>query len=371
MSDESKDKLNRINDEVAKPSTWFRAVQKGENVSSSYIWHLDKEVVYETYGNRVFVWYDNMGQKEVHAPDWKPECSHVTLSHEELVLPDGKVVTPIRQWCEVKLLASGEREAMFYNFANTQFGYMPEGTEFGKPSTPTITTKSANTNPSGSLLTVGYSSSEESPVDIIASANRAFALESINDEGKQCFNAFDSTKPTNWINGLGEKITEDCNETTKLTIEGVRTAVMRIVEEGLNPYNLVLATTGKSMIDLLADAKGLGIYDFHRLELLLGVKIIRMPVTTIGKKNIPTPESLWTKLKRWYHRKPRGTVIKEGTATRSVLFIPNVSFAIVSGKDLTMEAQRRNELQAIHLTATQRIACVIKYAGAIVRISSR
>ena len=54
-----------------------------------------------------------------------------------------------------------------------------------------------------------------------------------------------------------------------------------------------------------------------------------------------------------------------------VLFIPNVSFAIVSGKDLTMEAQRRNELQAIHLTATQRIACVIKYAGAIVRISSR
>jgi hypothetical protein len=51
------------------------------------------------------------------------------------------------------------------------------------------------------------------------------------------------------------------------------------------------------------------------------------------------------------------------------MFIPNVAFGLVSGRDLTMEAQRRNELQSIFLTGTQKIAGVVKNVEATVRIS--
>ena len=57
------------------------------------------------------------------------------------------------------------------------------------------------------------------------------------------------------------------------------------------------------------------------------------------------------------------------TGKRSVLFIPGVAFGLVSGRDLTMEAQRRNEIQAIHLTGTQKIAGFVKNIEATCRVS--
>ena len=54
---------------------------------------------------------------------------------------------------------------------------------------------------------------------------------------------------------------------------------------------------------------------------------------------------------------------------RSCMFVPNVAFGLVSGRDLTMEAQRRNELQAIHLTGTQKVQGLVKNVEATCRIS--
>jgi hypothetical protein len=51
------------------------------------------------------------------------------------------------------------------------------------------------------------------------------------------------------------------------------------------------------------------------------------------------------------------------------MFIPNVAFGLVGGRDLTMEVQRRNELQAIHITGTQRIAGLVKNLEATIRLS--
>ena len=59
----------------------------------------------------------------------------------------------------------------------------------------------------------------------------------------------------------------------------------------------------------------------------------------------------------------------QSSSSRAVMFIPNVAFGLVSGRDLTMEAQRRNELQSIFLTGTQRISAVVKNVEATVRIS--
>ena len=68
--------------------------------------------------------------------------------------------------------------------------------------------------------------------------------------------------------------------------------------------------------------------------------------------------------------KPRPTKeVENSHGRRSVLFIPNITFGLVSGRDLTMEAQRRNERQVIHLTGTQRTSAVVKNIEGSVRIS--
>jgi len=51
------------------------------------------------------------------------------------------------------------------------------------------------------------------------------------------------------------------------------------------------------------------------------------------------------------------------------LSIPNITFGLVSGRDLTMEAQRRNELQAIHVTGTQKVTAIVKNKEGLVLIS--
>ena len=70
----------------------------------------------------------------------------------------------------------------------------------------------------------------------------------------------------------------------------------------------------------------------------------------------------------WF-RKERGTETIGGKGNRSILFIPNITFGVVSGRDLTMEAQRRNEIQAIHLTGTQKVTAIVKNIEGLVRIS--
>ena len=68
----------------------------------------------------------------------------------------------------------------------------------------------------------------------------------------------------------------------------------------------------------------------------------------------------------------RSSAIANGqiaTQKRSVMFVPNVAFGLISGRDLTMEAQRRNELQAIHLTGTQKVQGLVKNVEATCRIS--
>ena len=68
----------------------------------------------------------------------------------------------------------------------------------------------------------------------------------------------------------------------------------------------------------------------------------------------------------------RSSALPAGTHAsnkRSCMFVPNIAFGLVTGRDLTMEAQRRNEIQSIYLTGTQRIAAFVKNIEATCRIS--
>ena len=378
-------KSSAVEDEISKPSAWLRAVQREENVSPSFVWHINKEKIYENYGKQFIKNFD-ANENEIHTPISKGQVGKSSateavtgpatadfmrvMSEQVLVLPNGKVVTPVRQFCETKILPAGTREAFFYDFGPVSFSDITEdGSTQVTESASVIRSAGTNASPRGTRITIGYTQTEESPIDIIASSNRSFALESINDESVEVLNrAFNTdsgssgdatnrkakgggAKTNRWINGnSGAQITSDGSGLGTLKYKGLLEAKGVIQDEGLDDSNLIVYTTGKGIRDLTLDADLDSYIGFSRPAIITEATVER-----IAGANLVRTSALAS-----------GT---QSSSNRSVMFIPNVAFGLVSGRDLTMEAQRRNELQSIFLTGTQRISAVVKNVEATVRIS--
>ena len=378
-------KSSAVEDEISKPSAWLRAVQREENVSPSFVWHINKEKIYENYGKQFIKNFD-ANENEIHTPISKGQVGKSSateavtgpatadfmrvMSEQVLVLPNGKVVTPVRQFCETKILPAGTREAFFYDFGPVTFSDITEdGSTQVTESASVIRSAGTNATPRGTRITIGYTQTEESPIDIIASSNRSFALESINDESVEVLNrafntdsgsAGDATnrkakgggaKTNRWINGnSGAQITSDGSGLGTLKYKGLLEAKGVIQDEGLDDSNLIVYTTGKGIRDLTLDADLDSYIGFSRPAIITEATVER-----IAGANLVRTSALAS-----------GT---QASSNRAVMFIPNVAFGLVSGRDLTMEAQRRNELQSIFLTGTQRISAVVKNVEATVRIS--
>jgi len=135
-----------------------------------------------------------------------------------------------------------------------------------------------------------------------------------------------------------------------LKYKGLLEAKGVIQDEGLDDSNLIVYTTGKGIRDLTLDADLDSYIGFSRPAIITEATVER-----IAGANLVRTSALAS-----------GT---QASSNRAVMFIPNVAFGLVSGRDLTMEAQRRNELQSIFLTGTQRISAVVKNVEATVRIS--
>ena len=373
--------------EVSRPSDWFRRVQREENVPSSLMWHINKEKIYENYGRQFVKKYD-ANENEVHLPVPRgqlgkyiaSEAVSVTgpasgdfmriMSEQVLVLPSGKVVTPIRQFCETKILPPGTKEAFFFDFGAVTFADITEdATTKVTASTPIIRSAAVEATPRGTRLDIGYTQTETSPIDIIASANRSFALESINDESKevlqQAYNidtgssgdattrkaVGGGTKAGRWVDGnSGVDLTADASGLGVLKYTGLLAAKGVIQDEGLDDSNLICYTSGKGIRDLTLDADLDSYIGFSRPAIITEATVERIAGINLVRSSA------------------NGATTQSG-GTRSVVFIPNVALGLVSGRDLTMEAQRRNEFQIIHLTGTQRIGAQVKNVEATCRIS--
>lgn len=381
-------KVSATEAEVSKPSAWLRAVQRNQNVSPAYVWSINKEKIFENYskqGIRSFDANDNeiitkvKGSEASLAGVTGPAQSMRIMSEQVLVLPSGKVVTPIRQFCETKILPVGTKEAFFFDFGAVDFSPIVEADDTIGTATPASTaiirTSGTSTSPRGTRITIGYAQTEESPIDIIASANRAFALESINDESKQILTAFndDTANPANlatskkaigggvksgagllnhWIRGdTGAPIAADA-AFGSLKYVGLLNAKGVIQDQGLDDTNLITYTSGKAIRDLTMDSDLDTYIGYSKPAIITEATVERIAGTNLV----------------------RSSAVSAGGAgftaqKRSVMFVPNVAFGLISGRDLTMEAQRRNELQAIHLTGTQKVAGVVKNVEATCRIS--
>ena len=378
-------KVSATEAEVSKPSAWLRAVQRNQNVSPAYVWSINKEKIFESYskkGIRSFDSNDNeiiskvKGSEALLAGVTGPAESMRIMSEQVLVLPSGKVVTPIRQFCETKILPVGTKEAYFFDFGAVTFDNIVETDDAIATATPAssvvIRTAGTSTSPRGTRITIGYAQTEESPIDIIASANRAFALESINDESKQVMNAFNNDtagsgtagavkavgggiKDGRWVRGdTGVQLTTggggDNLALGSLKYLGLLTAKGVIQDEGLDDTNLITYTSGKAIRDLTMDADLDTYIGYSKPAIITEATVERIAGTNLV----------------------RSSAISNGqiaTQKRSCMFVPNVAFGLISGRDLTMEAQRRNELQAIHLTGTQKVAGLVKNVEATCRIS--
>jgi hypothetical protein len=382
-------KVSATEAEVSKPSAWLRAVQRNQNVSPAYVWSINKEKIFENYskqGIRSFDANDNeiitgkvKGGEALIGNITGPAQSMRIMSEQVLVLPSGKVVTPIRQFCETKILPVGTKEAFFFDFGAVTFADIAEANDVINTATPKsdviIRTSGTSTTPRGSRITIGYAQTEESPIDIIASANRAFALESINDESKQVLDTFndDTANPANlatskkavgggvksgagllnhWIRGdTGAPITTDA-VFGSLKYLGLLNAKGVIQDQGLDDTNLITYTSGKAIRDLTLDADLDSYIGYSKPAIITEATVERIAGTNLVRSSaVSNGSGAFTAQKR------------------SVMFVPNVAFGLVSGRDLTMEAQRRNELQAIHLTGTQKVAGLVKNVEATCRIS--
>lgn len=376
-------KISAVEAEVSKPSAWLRSVMQHRNVSPAYVWTINKERIFENYqkkGIRSFDANDNelitqvkAGEADIHSIAGPPSNDNMRIMSEQvLVLPSGKVVTPIRQFCETKILPAGVKEAFFFDFGAVSFSNIVEAdsdlTTATPASTPIIRSAGTATNPRGTRITIGYQQTEESPIDIIASANRAFALESINDESKQVMSAFNDdtagsgtssvrkaigagVKTGRWVDGnSGSQLTTDASGLGVLKYQGLLNAKGVIQDEGLDDSNLITYTSGKAIRDLTLDADLDSYIGFSRPAIITEATIERIAGTNLVRSSAIASSS-------------------QSGGKRSVMFIPNVAFGLISGRDLTMEAQRRNELQAIHITGTQKIAGIVKNVEATCRIS--
>jgi hypothetical protein len=386
-------KTSALEVEIARPSAWMRSVARHENVPATFLWNINKEKIFENYGARRTKNVDSQGnivesdlpkgarsyaseagsQPSVGGPD---STSFMRIMSEQVVvMPNNKVVTPIRQFCETKIIPPGTKEAFFYDFGDVSFSDITEGGDgtadpatATSVSTPVIRTAATTTTPRGTRVVIGYSQVEESPIDIVAAVNRAFALESVHDESKRVFTTYNidsgssgdatnrkavggGTKSGFWINGNdGTDIGADASGLGKLTFKGLLAAKKKIRKQGFDTSNLVMYTSLDAIDDVILDPD---------LDTYLG----------FSKPNVITEGIIERAAGINLVASSAITSSTQSGGFRSVCFIPGISFGLVVGRDLTMEAQRRNEWQTIHLTGTQKINAVVRTKEATVRVS--
>ena len=366
--------------EVTGPVGWMKDVASEKNVTPSYVWHVNKQRIFENSNQRFLKEFDAADNTKYIslAPELKatetvagPASNDFmrSMSEQVLVLPNGKVVTPIRQFCETKVLAPGTKEAFFYDFGSVTFSDVTEdgSTQVGESSV-VIRSSGGAASPRGTKLTIGYTQLEESPIDIVSAANRSYALESVNDESvevlSRAFNddvgsSGDSTnrkdkgggvKTNRWVNHVGADASTDASGLGNLTFAGLVAAKGKIEDEGLDPSNLVTYTTGKAIRDLIFDPDLDSFISFSRPAIITEATVERIAGTNVVRSSACATGS-------------------QANSKRSVMFVPNIAFGLITGRDLTLEAQRRNELQVVFLTGTQRIAGFVKNIEATCRIS--
>ena len=316
-------------------------------------WELDKNEYLAKWGYKI-----NSGASKV-----KTEAVTVTagdmgqiFTKSVLVLPGGRLKTPVRQYCNFEEIPNGADRVHFYTIGAFDFGAITEGTEPTNVS-QTVTKLTATPSVRGGVQRVGYSQVENAPFGLVSAINEAMMTASIDDEATDLLTTvYDAVTPTNWVRAdTGAVITSDDVASLTFKREGLLAAKRLIAQRGydVSPGNLVVFMHPNAFQELMLDTNLNNFYQYARpditsigaLEQLYGVDIV---IADQVKAQDNTTNDTY----------------------RNVMAVKNVAFGMGAARSLSMEAQRRNEVQQIIISGTHRVKSVVIAEDASCRISS-
>ena len=321
---------------------FFDAVKSGVGSGSSQ-WSINLEDMYSAWGYKSEAVTISSGDR--------PQVFDTQI----LVTPDGKTSVPIRQFCNVTSLSGADR-AHWYKVGGVSFGAITEGSEPTNES-QTLTKITATPTIRGAVQRVGFSQIEDVPA-LTSAINQAFALEAVSDEEALLHAEFDSVTATNWINAntgadLASGASDDVSGMT-FKKEAIIYGLKALATQGYNTSrgNVVCILHPKAFAELLADSNLATYYQQGNANItatgalseLYGVQIVVSP-NTIAQNNTTND------------------------TYRNLMFVKG-AFGIASARDMAMEAQRRNEVQQVIISGTQRVAVKTLDEKQVVRISS-
>lgn len=278
-----------------------------------------------------------------------------------IFLKGGRFVTPVRQYCDFLPLEDGY-VAQWYTFdAGYDFGAITEGS-VPTPVTSTIAKVQATPAVRGGLQYVNYSDIETAPAPLVDAINQMAVVAGLKDESVDLLNTVvgsttGSAATNHWVEGDdGAVITADTTfgSSHTLKVAGVLAAKKQIIRSLGDPAavsgNLVLFVGTQAYTDLLLDVVSYTKYTSAAeitqgvVEQVVGAEIVQ----TDNLKRDPTTNHY----------------------ERNILAVRGLAFGMTSGRDISMEASRRNEKQQVFLTATQRVKAQILDNEAYALISS-
>ena len=336
---------------------------KGEN-NAAVTWTLDKQALFEQHAREGPTVHVPLGKK-IKAE----KTEGVTINSGDqgqiytktiLVVPGGRMKVPVRQYCYFQSVADGADRAHFYSIPAFDFGTITEGTEPTNPS-QTVTKNTAITASRGAVQRVGYSQIEAAPYGLVDAINVAMLIAAMQDEAVDLLSTVYHaiSTPSNWIRGDTGAATNTSNISSlgAMTRIGVAQAKALLRNQGydVSPGNLVLFLHPTAYEQLITDSNLVNYTQFARpeitstemMEMLYGVDIV-ITNAVQGIANSTNPN-----------------------AWENVMAVKGVSFGMASGRDLTLEAQRRNEVQQVVLSGTQRVKSVVIEETATCRITSK
>lgn len=271
----------------------------------------------------------------------------ITFQRRIVFDPSGISNTPVRQYLNVQTVGEGTNQVNFYSGDATgaAFADITVGTAM-TDQTLTVTRSNATLDHTGELVKVGYPDLHDIPGDVMAHLNEALALRAIQNEGEYVYGtdtggwAASGFTPTNWVRGdTGATITAENVASVAMKRDGIVHAKKKISQQGfdISPGAQVTILDPEPYAELLLDTNLNNYYQYARPDITAqGVLETIYGCDIVPSANIPFNDDtndMW----------------------RNVMLTKGITNGLGVGQELEFEADRRNEVSQVFVTARHRL----------------
>ncbi len=316
-------------DKIKIPIEWLNAVVNEENVNDTVSWGINKEKYIDDAPKFYYEYYKGTAEKIQWDGGKLPDKSCVYI-----IMPSGLVRPMLRLLCEIKVLPAGVRDTAFYDFNNKI--PLPERIV---------------AEPRGARMKISYDDIKAEPTsDLVIKTNKLFSHASLSGENEEILYTAEQHAKHKLLYDEG------------LSIHAVKKAIDKIRWEGLDIASLVLCVHLSGYANLIndpyfkkewelkfgEDSKPPVIITNDALQKLLDITII--PTSSCPSHEYKT-KTIWQKLTM------RST---QEEISSAILFIPYVTFGLVTSEDMALRSGRRHEFKEVMITGKSRYSIIVK-----------